>query len=219
MLELNKRIITSFFLLMLLFLMYSYTYILIISLIIIASITWIEFNGLISKIFFKNNLKSKILKFLSKTFFLIYLLLLVLIILIIKSDRPEFQIFIIYALLVSITTDIGGLLFGKVFKGKKLTKISPKKTISGSIGSFIISLILIPLFTQFFPDHKIITMTVATLLISLVSQLGDLFISFLKRKAKVKDTSNILPGHGGFLDRIDGIILSIPFGILIFNYL
>ena len=195
--------------------MFYYYYVLFISLVVIALITWVEFYALMSKIFKINNIKEKIYRFITKGVSLIYLSYVVFLI----AVNTDLKIYIYFLFLISIFSDVGGFVVGKMFKGKKLTKISPKKTISGSIGSFIISLILIPLFSQFFPDHKIITMTVATLLISLVSQLGDLFISFLKRKAKVKDTSNILPGHGGFLDRIDGIILSIPFGILIFNYL
>ena len=114
-------------------------------------------------------------------------------------------------------SDIGGLLFGKVFKGPKLTKISPKKTISGALGSF-----LLPLFFTFFFQFYIFNITLLNLIIitffvSLCSQLGDLFISYLKRKANVKDTSNILPGHGGFLDRIDGIIFTIPLVYIFFN--
>jgi len=112
---------------------------------------------------------------------------------------------------------MGGLAVGKFFKGKKLTKISPNKTISGSIGSFIFSLFLIPLFYIELMEYNFLKLTLITLLISLITQLGDLFISYLKRKAKVKDTSDILPGHGGFLDRVDGIIFAIPIGILLFN--
>ena len=113
-------------------------------------------------------------------------------------------------------SDIGGLIFGKIFKGKKLTKISPNKTISGSIGSFIFSISLIPFFYNGPIIQNLSSMFLITILISLISQLGDLFISFLKRKAKVKDTSDLLPGHGGFLDRIDGIIFAIPFGVCLF---
>ena len=109
------------------------------------------------------------------------------------------------------------MTFGKLFKGKKLTKISPKKTISGSIGSFIISVLLIPFFYDYFFNYGLLTIIIITVMISLVSQIGDLFISYIKRKAKVKNTSNILPGHGGFLDRIDGIIFSIPSGYFLFN--
>ena len=121
--------------------------------------------------------------------------------------------------MISIASDIGGLVIGKTFKGKKLTKISPKKTISGSIGSFIFSFILIPFFISYFNYHSILSIFLITFLISFTSQIGDLFISYLKRKAKVKDTSDLLPGHGGFLDRIDGIIFSVPIGLLLFKVL
>ena len=131
-----------------------------------------------------------------------------------KLSNPEFEIFIIYSILVSIMTDIGGLVIGRTFKGRKLTRISPKKTISGSIGSFIFSLSIIPFFIQNLPDISLYLIIFITIVISLSSQIGDLFISHLKRNAKVKNTSNLLPGHGGVLDRIDGIIFSIPVGFL-----
>tara|TARA_B110000285_G_scaffold140332_1_gene157082 strand:- start:1003 stop:1374 length:372 start_codon:yes stop_codon:yes gene_type:complete len=120
--------------------------------------------------------------------------------------------------LVSILSDIGGLLFGKTFKGKKLTKISPNKTISGSIGSFLLSLLLIPIFYEKLIFYDLLTLTMITIVISFISQLGDLFISFLKRKAKVKDTSDLLPGHGGLLDRVDGIIFAAPIGIFLLSF-
>jgi len=114
-------------------------------------------------------------------------------------------------------SDVGGLVIGKIFKGKKLSKISPNKTMSGSLGSFIFSLLLVPFFLEYFDNYHILTIILFTVIISLTSQLGDLLISLLKRKAKVKDTSDLLPGHGGVLDRIDGIIFAIPMGLLIFN--
>tara|TARA_B100000795_G_C22752074_1_gene419869 strand:+ start:65 stop:664 length:600 start_codon:yes stop_codon:yes gene_type:complete len=198
--------------------MFFYTYILIISLIIIATISWIEFYTLISKILYKKSYKNNILKFLYKAISLIYLSLLVYLIIIAKSKNTGLEIIVIYSIIVSIMTDIGGLVIGKKFKGKKLTKISPKKTISGSIGSFVFSLFLIPFFIKFFPDNNFLTLFIITLIISLTSQLGDLFISFLKRKAKVKDTSDLLPGHGGLLDRIDGIIFAVPIGFLTLSF-
>ena len=124
---------------------------------------------------------------------------------------------LIFSIVIAIVSDVGGLVVGKIFKGKKLTKISPKKTISGALGSIIFSLLLIPFFNNFFQDYKISILILITLTISLSAQIGDLFISFLKRKAKVKDTSNLLPGHGGVLDRIDGIIFALPVGLLIFS--
>ena len=108
---------------------------------------------------------------------------------------------------------MGGYVIGKIIGGKKLSKISPNKTISGSIGSFIFSIIPLILFLNFSYldlefNHNLVLFSLA---ISLISQLGDLFISYLKRKAKIKDTGKILPGHGGFLDRVDGIIFAVPF--------
>ena len=216
--ELKKRLITSFFLFILLFLMFFYTFILIISIIIISIICWIEFYALISKIFKKNNRTNKIFRFFYKAISLIYLSILVYYILIAKSANNLSEIFITYSILISIMSDTGGLIVGRIFKGQKLTKISPKKTISGSIGSFIFSLALIPFFTQYLTNIGLILLVGITIIISFASQVGDLFISYLKRKAKVKDTSDLLPGHGGFLDRVDGIIFSIPVGILTLNY-
>jgi len=188
----------------------------IVSLIIIAIISWIEFYALLSKIIKKNNLKDKLLRFFYKTLSLFYLSGLVYLILAIESEYFNLKIYLLYSVLVSIMTDIGGLVFGKIFKGKKLTKISPNKTISGSIGSFIFSISLIPFFYKNQIDQTLLSILLITIFISLISQLGDLFISLLKRKAKVKDTSDILPGHGGILDRIDGIIFAIPLGVYLF---
>tara|TARA_B110000238_G_scaffold26379_1_gene25786 strand:- start:20 stop:697 length:678 start_codon:yes stop_codon:yes gene_type:complete len=215
MIELKKRIITSLFLLILLILMYIYNYVLIIAVIIISLIVWIEFFGLIMKIFYKNNLKNKIFRLLFKGTSLIYLCLLSFLIVLIFSNENIYKFFAIYSLLVAITSDIGGMVFGKFFKGKKLTKISPKKTISGSIGAFVFSILLIFIFNKNFENYVFMKVLFFTVTVSFISQIGDLFISFLKRKANVKDTSDILPGHGGFLDRIDGIIFALPFGIFL----
>jgi len=215
--ELKKRILTSVFLILLLTAMYLYSFVMIIGLVIIAMIIWIEFYALISKILPKNKFKDKSLRFLFKAISLLYLTSLVYFIFVIESYYPNLKLYLLYTILVAILSDIGGLIIGKTFKGKKLTKISPNKTISGSIGSFIFSLFLIPFFYEDLIIYGFLSLTLITILISLASQLGDLFISFLKRKANVKDTSDILPGHGGFLDRMDGIIFAIPLGILLFN--
>jgi len=214
--SLKKRIITSIFLISLLIGMFFYLYIMIISLIIIALVSWIEFYALISKIIKKNHFKDKFFRFFYKALSLFYLSGLVYLILAIESEYYNLKIFLLYSLLVAVMSDIGGLVFGKIIKGKKLTKISPNKTISGSIGSFIFSILLIPFFYKNQIDHTLLSLLLITIVISLTSQFGDLFISFLKRKAKVKDTSDLLPGHGGVLDRIDGIIFAIPLGIYLF---
>ena len=210
-LNLKKRIVTSVFLISLLIGMFFYSYIMIVSLIIIAIISWIEFYALISKI-----LKDRFSRFIYKTISLFYLSGLVYLIFAIESEYFNLKIYLLYSILVAIQSDIGGLACGKIFKGKKLTKISPSKTISGSIGSFIFSILLIPFFYKGEIDQSLPNILLITIIISLISQLGDLFISYLKRKAKVKDTSDLLPGHGGVLDRIDGIIFAIPLGIFLF---
>ena len=213
--EIKKRIVTSLILISLLAGMYFFSFIMISALIVIAVITWIEFFNLTSKIFKKKSIKSKFFKFLCKLFSLIYLSALVLLIFFIESDYQNLKVYLFYSILVAILSDIGGMIVGKTFKGKKLTQISPNKTISGSCGSFIFSLLLIPLFIFKFLDNNFLILI--TIIISLTSQSGDLFISYIKRKAKVKNTSNILPGHGGLLDRVDGIIFAIPVGILLFS--
>ena len=130
----------------------------------------------------------------------------------------------IFILLICIFSDIGGYVVGKSVGGKKLTKISPNKTISGSVGSFLFSLFPIGIYGvlsiitnkdnfKFALEGEVI---IVCLILSLTCQIGDLLISFYKRKAKVKDTGNILPGHGGILDRIDGIIFAVIIS-LIFN--
>ena len=214
--NIKKRILTSILLIALLIGMFFYSYIMIISLIIIAIISWIEFYALISKVFKKNILKDKFFRFFYKALSLIYLSGLVYLIFAIESQYSNLKVYLLYSILVAILSDIGGLVCGKIFKGKKLTKISPKKTISGSIGSFMFSILLIPFFYKGQIDQSLVNLFLITIIISLTSQLGDLFISLLKRKAKVKDTSDLLPGHGGVLDRIDGIIFAIPLGIFLF---
>jgi len=213
--DLTKRITTSIPLLFLLGFSFYYSFILIITLIIISLISWVEFQGLINKI-----LKNK--------FYILLINLLSLVYLIIFSSlifsgimQENFKISILYLFLVCIFSDVGGLLFGKIFKGKKLTKISPNKTISGSIGSFILSLVLVPFFYFLFNDHffNLFHLILISIFVSFLCQSGDLFISLLKRKANVKDTGWILPGHGGLLDRIDGMLLAIPIGVMIWEFL
>jgi len=135
-----------------------------------------------------------------------------------RSGSPVFFIFI---LSICFFSDIGGYIIGKLIGGKKLTKISPNKTISGSIGSFSFSIFPLLLFYNYnqYEYFFSINNLLFCLIISLVCQLGDLFISYLKRKAKIKDTGVILPGHGGLLDRVDGIIFAVPFAYLLFKFI
>ena len=216
--EFSKRIITSIFLTVLLVIIFFYTYILIISLIIVSIIAWIEFNTLITIIISKNKFKDILLKFIYKGLSLIYLTIFsILIFNGINQVDFSLKLIMVYLLSICIFSDIGGLIFGKLFKGKKLTKISPNKTISGTMGSFASSLILVPIFFSLFKEFNnyFIELVIISIIVSFTCQLGDLFISYLKRKAKVKDTGNILPGHGGILDRIDGILFAVPVGLVL----
>jgi len=127
----------------------------------------------------------------------------------------------ILVILICIATDIGGFVFGKLFKGPKLTKISPNKTYSGMIGSFFLSIIFALLYTNYYDlvywaDDILL---ISVILISSISQAGDLTISYFKRKSKIKNTGKILPGHGGVLDRIDGMLFAIPFAFILFNFI
>ena len=141
-------------------------------------------------------------------------------------EKISLALFIL-TIVICISTDLGGYVFGKIFKGPKLTKISPNKTYAGMIGSFVVSIIVgsifigeskfiiyVPMFLENELNYILIT-----LFISSVSQVGDLIVSYFKRLAKVKDTGKILPGHGGLLDRVDGIIFAIPASFLLFNFL
>ena len=131
-----------------------------------------------------------------------------------RGNSFESALFFIIVLCICICSDTGGYVFGNIIGGKKLTKISPNKTISGTIGSFIFS--ILPIFLIDLQNYIDINFDFSLknilfcLIISLTCQLGDLFISYFKRLNKVKNTGSILPGHGGLLDRIDGIIFAIP---------
>ena len=135
-----------------------------------------------------------------------------------KTGSPVVFLFVIS---ICFFSDIGGYVIGRTIGGKKLTKISPNKTVSGSIGSFLFSILALILFYNFdqYEYSFSISNILFCLLISLVCQLGDLFISYLKRKAKIKDTGFILPGHGGLLDRVDGIIFAVPFAYLLLKFI
>ena len=156
--------------------------------------------------------------FLIFSFYTIYIL---------RNKFEEGHIIILFVTLICVSTDIGGYIFGKILKGPRLTGISPKKTYSGSIGSYFLSLVFINIFLNnkyinFGIDHSI-NIYIVTFLISTISQLGDLTISYFKRLSNLKDTGKIIPGHGGLLDRIDGMIFAFPFIYIInltnfFNY-
>ena len=226
--NLKKRIITSIILLSLL-IIFNFSKFFMVGVFMVGLLICIEFSELLSKLVgpgllkhHRNNSYPEKLnfKYLSLQILVIFYVLIVFggtsFELHGKSGSPTFFIFI---LSICFFSDIGGYIIGKLIGGKKLTIISPNKTISGSIGSFLFSIFPLLLFYNynqyeyFFSTNNLLF----CLIISLVCQLGDLFISYLKRKAKIKDTGFILPGHGGLLDRVDGIIFAVPFAYLFFK--
>ena len=213
---LSLRILTSLALLFLIFLSLKNSSILLITLLLLNFISINEFY-----LIFKNIFKKKIfLTFVSICFSVIYLSLFSIVVWLYLSSTDQIKIIsLIFLILICVLTDIGGFIFGKLIGGKKLTKISPNKTYSGMIGSLLFSLFFGFLYYYFQKNILILNINVfiVILIVSLISQFGDLVISFLKRKAKMKDTGAILPGHGGILDRIDGILLAIPLGIVLIS--
>ena len=207
--EIKKRINTGFLLLLVLTLMFiSKIFYLFISLAVFA-LAIIEFSK-ISKMIYR---KKPINQFFSNIVFSLYMFF-ILMIFIISINDVHLKIILFIILLICVASDIGGIFFGKIFKGPKLTSISPNKTFTGSLGSFIFSIFTSTILLNYIFNTNHIDNILLGFLISLSVQIGDLFFSFLKRKSSIKNTGNILPGHGGILDRIDGIILGIPVGIL-----
>ena len=201
--ELEKRLLSSLFLIpiaIFFIIQGSVLFIFFLSILFLAtSYEWLKMNK-------KNNL-LKILGiiFLLFSFYVAFTI----------REANSFKPFL-FIVIICISTDIGGYVFGKIFKGPKLTKISPKKTYAGVIGSFLLSLTTGLIFINYFGKDSTILNTegfpilLIILFISFISQLGDLIISYFKRKAKLKDTGKIIPGHGGLLDRIDGLIFVFP---------
>ena len=218
--NLLKRLITSVILLSLvIFINFSHKYIFLLSILLIGLIVCLEANNLFSKLltnkYLKNNSPTnkfnvKFIMLNITTFCYVFFIFCNLSYEIYKLEKPTF---FLYLISICFFTDIGGYTFGKIIGGKKLSKISPNKTISGAVGSFIFSIIpLIIVLNYNFLDLEFNLKNIMfCLLISLISQIGDLFISFIKRGAKIKDTGNLLPGHGGMLDRVDGLIFAVPF--------
>ena len=211
--ELKKRIITSIILFMLALLFISINYIVFsIVTVIVLFICFNEWCGINYKYFSKK--KSSLI---FNSYFFVKLLGAFYLVVVFYSSlslRDESTVFFIFILCICVSSDIGGYIFGKTIGGKRLTKISPNKTISGSVGSFIFSLLTLILFNY----DLILENLLFCLIVSLSCQLGDLIISYFKRLNKVKDTGNILPGHGGLLDRIDGVIFTIPIVYILKNY-
>ncbi len=204
--NLIKRLYTSLILFFILILIISYNFFLLLSLIIFFVISILEFINLTKKIG-----RNIILLYLSNLIFIVYISFLF-ILFFYFSNFIQLKI-ITFSLLIScIASDIGGFIFGRLFKGPKLTKISPNKTYSGALGSIIFSGIFFSFAIFIYTEDFNLKILLIGIITSLASQFGDLFFSYIKRLAKIKDTGNFLPGHGGVLDRLDGILFGVPIG-------
>ena len=205
--DIKKRIYTSIALLFLTILIFKSNYILVFSLIVLGLYSLLEFFNISKKI-----LKNKLYLLITNSLFTFYIFTFCFMFFFF-SNFAQFKIILFILLLGCISSDVGGFVAGKIFKGPKLTKISPNKTVSGSIGSLIFTCVIISISFYYFVGIISYNILIIGLLTSLTCQLGDLFFSFLKRKARIKDTGNFLPGHGGILDRLDGILFGIPAGL------
>jgi len=206
--ELQKRIISSLILtpLSLFFIIKGSAFftLFIIILFLIACFEWFKMTK-------RYDLKIFGIIFLLLSFYSVYLV----------RDRGLFEFLLIF--IICIATDIGGYIFGKIFKGPKLIEISPNKTYSGVVGGLLMSIIVAFIFNLKFDSYFLenqnflseLFFIITVFLISSVSQMGDLIISYFKRVSNIKDTGNLFPGHGGLLDRIDGMIFVFPFVYLI----
>ena len=220
--ELSKRVISSVILLPLVFVL------------IIKGSLYFNFLILISFLIvsYEWHIMSKKKKY--YIFGYAYLIFSFLTVYFLRNNFPGDYAYFLFIIMICIFTDLGGYIFGKIFKGPKLTKISPNKTYSGMIGSYLVTMIFMIFSIYNLDFFKFINMNIdqkglfanyliLILLVSTASQLGDIIISYFKRMSKIKDTGKIIPGHGGLLDRIDGMIFAFPFAYLIlslniFNY-
>ncbi len=211
--NIRLRLYTSLILLSLFLISIKFSFLFIYILIIFGVLSAIESLSISEKLFNK-----KSYKFLLSLFLILYIF----------SFCYFFFIFlnffqlkiILYCLLIGcVASDIGGFIFGKLLKGPKITKISPNKTYTGAIGSILLTALVISIFFTLYIGPFNYNVIILSIITSLGCQIGDLFFSYLKRKAKIKDTGNILPGHGGILDRVDGILLGMPSGFVSLGFL
>jgi len=211
--NLKKRILTSLVLFLLVFFIFISNIVLAYSLLVLGVLSVLEFLEISKRI-----IKKKLGFTLINIFFASYVFTFVAIFLF-SSNNIIIKYLLFILLLGCIASDLGGYIFGKIFKGPKLTKISPNKTYAGALGSIILTLITISFLFFFLINLLNFKILIVALITSISCQLGDLFFSFLKRKAKLKDTGNFLPGHGGVLDRLDGIFFGIPMGLITLSLL
>lgn len=197
--ELKQRILSSLIILpLILYIILKGSYLFLTLILILYIISLIEWSKLVKSYL----IKSLGYFFLSVVFYFTYKLRLL--------EENEIPYNFLFVLFISVFSDIGGFIFGKILKGPKLTKISPNKTISGVIGAYILTLSFIYVaFMILVIEFNTITLLLV-LLLSSISQVGDLVISYFKRVSNVKDTGKLIPGHGGLLDRIDGLLFSLP---------
>ena len=210
--NLKDRLITSILLFVTLFLIIKNSFFLVFSLLIFGIISLLEFFAISKKIF-----KKLVYKIISNFVFISYVFTFC-ILFFIFSNFLQLKIILFTLILSCIASDIGGFIFGKIFKGPKLTSISPNKTVSGSIGSFFMTAIVFSSLIYYLRTDFSFMLLIISFFISLSCQIGDLFFSLLKRKANIKDTGNFFPGHGGVLDRLDSIYFGIPIGFISFIY-
>ncbi len=207
--NLKKRIITSIILFIFLLLMIINNYVLGYFILVAGTLSIIDFSRMIKKIFINSQLKQLIYNL----FFIIYIFSFCSVFFIFSSFL-HLKIIFFLLIIICIASDIGGFVFGKIIKGPKLTKISPNKTVSGSVGSILFASFIAMLFFYFVSKNISLEILLIGITTSIGCQIGDLFVSLLKRKSSLKDSGNYLPGHGGILDRIDGILLGVPVGFL-----
>ena len=198
--EFIKRILSSTVLLPLIFFIVKEgSFLFVIFLVICFFISVLEWINMSKKLKYKN-------------FGLIFLLISFLSIYNLRLNYNDNYIIFMYVIIICVSTDIGGYIFGKLFKGPKLTIYSPNKTIAGMLGGFVMSILAMFVLIHIYEDQNFsIKLLAFVIFISVISQLGDITVSFFKRLAKIKDTGKIIPGHGGLLDRIDGMIFAFPF--------